>query len=134
MQKHGCIIFVMEVLSMLEHFCSMVGKIFCSELTMNDMRGQGTVSCQEVCHQKYNSTSSDTIRSRKVSLKYQLNIDYPKSNILFVGDTIRTCVLSFWIIYLAYLSGNVLIVLRGLQSTIWLTILTLSDGKHSRPQ
>lgn len=65
MQKHGCILFVMEVLSMLEHFCSMVGDIFFSELTMNDMRGQGTVSCQEFGHRKYNSTSSYTIRSRK---------------------------------------------------------------------
>lgn len=50
---------------MLEHFCSMVGDIFFSELTMNDMRGQGTVSCQEFGLRKYNSTSSDTIRSRK---------------------------------------------------------------------
>ncbi|XP_052676381.1 uncharacterized protein LOC128157798 [Crassostrea angulata] len=47
MQKHGCILFVMELLSMLEHFCSMVGEIFFSELTINDMEGQGTVSCQE---------------------------------------------------------------------------------------
>lgn len=47
MQKHGCILVVMEVLSMLEHFCCMVAETFFSELTMNDMRGQGTVSCQE---------------------------------------------------------------------------------------
>ncbi|XP_052696633.1 uncharacterized protein LOC128175217 [Crassostrea angulata] len=72
MQKHGCILFVMEVLSMLEHFCGMVGDIFFSELTINDMEGQGTVSCQE-----FGQIIGNTVVQVQIRLDPERKFAYP---------------------------------------------------------
>lgn len=57
---------------MLEHFCGMVGDIFFSELTINDMEGQGTVSCQE-----FGQIIGNTVVQVQIRLDPERKFSYP---------------------------------------------------------